>query len=85
MGKINSFVGNIEKADSSDNTAAVNSRVNAAGLEWMMDMERIGIMGHSFGGATAFDASYTDDRLKAGIDMDGTVCGSTMKFTQSKY
>lgn len=51
----------------------------------MMDMERIDIMGHSFGGATAFDASYTDVWIKAGIDMDGTVCSSTMKFTQSKY
>ncbi|WP_420819886.1 hypothetical protein [Paenibacillus favisporus] len=38
-----------------DKFAAVNSGVNAAGLEGMMDMERIGIVGHSFGGATAFD------------------------------
>ncbi|MDR9854189.1 Platelet-activating factor acetylhydrolase plasma/intracellular isoform II [Paenibacillus sp. VCA1] len=56
-----------------DKLAAVNSGAGSAGLEGMMDMKRIGIMGHSFGGATAFDASYTDDRIKAGIDMDGTV------------
>lgn len=32
-----------------------------------------------------YNSEFTVVRIKAGIDMDGTVCGSTMKFTQSKY
>ena len=30
-------------------------------------------MGHSFGGATAFNTTYLDDRIKAGINMDGSL------------
>ncbi|WP_334075120.1 alpha/beta hydrolase family protein [Paenibacillus sp. A14] len=37
-----------------------------------LDLQNIGMMGHSFGGATAFHAVLTEDRLKAGINMDGT-------------
>ncbi|GGH10534.1 hypothetical protein GCM10008013_02000 [Paenibacillus segetis] len=38
-----------------------------------LDMNNIGIMGHSFGGATAFKAYYTIPELKAGINMDGSL------------
>ncbi|EPD93534.1 alpha/beta hydrolase family protein [Paenibacillus sp. HGH0039] len=42
-------------------------------LKGMMDVNHTGIMGHSFGGATAFNATYYNDKIKAGIDMDGTL------------
>lgn len=36
-----------------------------------LDLDRVGIFGHSLGGATAAQASYLDDRFKAALDMDG--------------
>lgn len=38
----------------------------------MLDLENIGAMGHSFGGATAYHLTATYDFIKAGINMDGT-------------
>jgi dienelactone hydrolase len=37
----------------------------------MVDLERVGIMGHSFGGGTAIVASSRDTRLHACIALDG--------------
>ncbi|MFB9328479.1 alpha/beta hydrolase family protein [Paenibacillus aurantiacus] len=42
---------------------------NFAGV---IDTKRVGVFGHSFGGATSYLASG-DDRIKAAIDMDGTL------------
>lgn len=42
------------------------------------DMERLGIFGHSFGGATAGEACLRDSRFKAFINMDGTPFGSAV-------
>ncbi|OWA33558.1 dienelactone hydrolase [Saccharibacillus sp. O16] len=39
-----------------------------------LDMEHIGIFGHSIGGAAAYDAMY-DPRIDAGIDLDGGLYG----------
>ncbi|RAI87241.1 platelet-activating factor acetylhydrolase isoform II [Paenibacillus pabuli] len=38
-----------------------------------IDVDNIGAMGHSFGGATAFNATYLDHRIKAGVNMDGSL------------
>jgi dienelactone hydrolase len=38
-----------------------------------MDLNRIGMFGHSAGGFTAANMMYVDPRLKAGINMDGTL------------
>ncbi|MDO7907708.1 dienelactone hydrolase [Paenibacillus sp. JX-17] len=35
-----------------------------------IDLRRVGVFGHSIGGATAYDAAY-DPRIAAGIDFDG--------------
>ncbi|WP_309123138.1 FtsX-like permease family protein [Paenibacillus sp.] len=43
------------------------------GLKQALDLSGIGIFGHSAGGATAAQAMYEDDRIDAGIDMDGTM------------
>lgn len=40
-----------------------------------LDLGRIGIMGWSFGGATAMEACIADDRFRAGVNMDGTPYG----------
>lgn len=44
-----------------------------AGLQETWDLSKIGIFGHSAGGATAAQVMYEDDRVDAGIDMDGTM------------
>jgi dienelactone hydrolase len=40
-----------------------------------LDLERVGIFGHSFGGATAAEAAYQDSRFKGAINMDGPLFG----------
>ncbi len=42
------------------------------------DLTRIGVLGHSMGGAGAAIACRMDRRFKAGMDMDGTVFGSAV-------
>ncbi len=41
-----------------------------------LDLERIGVMGHSLGGAVAGVACSIDARIRAGINLDGTQWGS---------
>ena len=43
-----------------------------------LDLENIGILGHSFGGATAGEMCLIDTRIKAGINMDGTEIGQAL-------
>jgi predicted dienelactone hydrolase len=40
-----------------------------------LDLQRIGIVGHSLGGATAAYFCHDDPRCKAGIDLDGRLFG----------
>lgn len=42
------------------------------------DLQRVGIAGHSFGGATALEFCHKDARCKAAIDMDGIPFGSVV-------
>jgi predicted dienelactone hydrolase len=45
------------------------------GLRGALDLNRVGMFGHSLGGATAAATMLDDSRIKAGIDMDGTLLG----------
>jgi predicted dienelactone hydrolase len=42
-------------------------------------MSRVGVFGHSFGGATAAQFCSQDSRCKAGIDVDGSLHGSVLQ------
>lgn len=44
-----------------------------------LDMGRLGMFGHSFGGATTLQFCHDDPRCKAGIDIDGAPYGSVVK------
>jgi predicted dienelactone hydrolase len=44
-----------------------------------LDMQRVGVFGHSLGGATALQFCHDDTRCKAGIDLDGAPLGSVVK------
>jgi dienelactone hydrolase len=43
-----------------------------------LDMQRVGVFGHSLGGATALQFCHDDSRCKAGIDVDGAPFGSVV-------
>ncbi|HEX3941460.1 MAG TPA: hypothetical protein VHX11_08260 [Acidobacteriaceae bacterium] len=43
-----------------------------------LDMQRVGVFGHSLGGAAALQFCHTDARCKAGIDIDGAPLGSVV-------
>jgi pimeloyl-ACP methyl ester carboxylesterase len=43
-----------------------------------LDMRRVGVFGHSLGGATALQFCHDDDRCKAGIDVDGAPLGNVV-------
>jgi predicted dienelactone hydrolase len=44
-----------------------------------LDMTRVGVFGHSFGGAQAAQFCSQDSRCKAGIDVDGSLHGSVIQ------
>ena len=44
-----------------------------------LDLEHLGMFGHSFGGATALQFCHDDTRCKAALDIDGAPYGSVVK------
>jgi dienelactone hydrolase len=44
-----------------------------------LDMTRVGVFGHSFGGAQTAQFCSLDSRCKAGIDVDGSLHGSVIQ------
>lgn len=51
----------------------LNSGAIESQFKGKMDLNNVGTMGHSFGGATAFNVTYLDYRIKAGVNMDGSL------------
>jgi predicted dienelactone hydrolase len=43
-----------------------------------LDMQRVGVFGHSLGGATALQFCHDDSRCKAAIDVDGAPLGNVI-------
>jgi predicted dienelactone hydrolase len=48
-------------------------------FEGRLDLEKIGIVGHSLGGATAAQFCHDDAQCKAGIDIDGIPFGTVVQ------
>lgn len=48
-----------------------------------LDLQKIGVVGHSLGGATAAQFCHEDARCGAGIDMDGALHGSVIEEDSS--
>jgi dienelactone hydrolase len=63
-------VDRLEQLNSSDPSGKFTGR---------LDMTRVGVFGHSFGGAQAAQFCSQDSRCKAGIDVDGSLHGSVMQ------
>jgi predicted dienelactone hydrolase len=45
------------------------------GLRGSLDLDRVGVFGHSLGGATSAATMLDDSRITAGINMDGAMYG----------
>ncbi|WP_245946649.1 alpha/beta hydrolase family protein [Paenibacillus cellulosilyticus] len=60
-----------------DRTGADSSFLLAGHL----DLAHVGMAGHSFGGANAVEMLYTDDRIQAAVNMDGTMFGTGARST----
>ncbi len=48
---------------------------NGGRFQGKLDLDGIGVLGHSFGGAASGQAALTDGRIVAGINMDGLQLG----------
>jgi dienelactone hydrolase len=53
-----------------DQFEAINSGHILSKLSGKVDMSHVGTIGHSIGGATAYDAAF-DERITAGVNLDG--------------
>ncbi|MQY24310.1 alpha/beta hydrolase family protein [Nocardia macrotermitis] len=47
-------------------------------LARILDMSKVGMFGHSLGGATAAQAMHDDRRISAGANLDGALAGSVI-------
>jgi predicted dienelactone hydrolase len=64
--------------------ARLNTSDSSGKFAGRLDMTRVGIFGHSFGGAQAAQFCSQDSRCKAGIDIDGAPFGSVIQTGMHK-
>ena len=62
-----------------DRLERLNASDTAGKFTGRLDMTRVGVFGHSFGGAAAAQFCSQDSRCKAGIDVDGSLHGSVIQ------
>ena len=62
-----------------DRLRRLNASDSSDELAGRLDMTRIGVFGHSFGGAVAAQFCHDDARCQAGIDIDGALHGSVVQ------
>ncbi len=63
---------------------ALLNRENAHFLAGKLDMSQVGALGMSFGGAATAQLIVQDDRVKAGLNMDGGVRGDLLQKSIDK-
>ena len=62
-----------------DRLAQLNAGDPSGKFTNRLDMTRVGVFGHSFGGAQAAQFCHDDPRCKAGIDIDGAPFGGVIQ------
>ncbi len=62
-----------------DRLQELNANDPSGRFKGRLDLEKVGIVGHSLGGATAAQFCHDDSRCKAGIDIDGIPFGSVVQ------
>ncbi len=58
--------------------------ISDADFDSKMDFTRLGMFGHSFGGATSATTALDDERVLAGINMDGSMYGDVLTTPLNK-
>jgi pimeloyl-ACP methyl ester carboxylesterase len=61
-----------------DRLERLNALDSSGKFTGRLDLRRVGVFGHSLGGATALQFCHEDPRCKAGIDVDGAPHGSVI-------
>lgn len=56
----------------------LNASDSSGKFQGRLDMQRVGMFGHSLGGATSLQFCHDDSRCKAGIDIDGAPLGNVV-------
>ncbi|WP_123043473.1 hypothetical protein [Cohnella candidum] len=56
-----------------DKLTDINAGKTDSILAGKLDLEKIGVVGHSLGGAAAYNLALNDSRIKAAINLDGAV------------
>lgn len=67
-----------------DRLAQLNASDPSGRFTGRLDLNRIGVFGHSFGGAQAAQFCHDDARCKAAIDIDGAPFGSVIQEGMQK-
>ncbi|GIH93430.1 alpha/beta hydrolase family protein [Planobispora siamensis] len=49
------------------------------GFKGALDLSRVGVFGHSLGGATSAAAMHADARIRAGVNLDGAMFGPVLR------
>jgi predicted dienelactone hydrolase len=62
-----------------DRLARLNASDSSGKFTGRLDTARVGVFGHSLGGAVAAQFCHEDSRCKAGIDIDGALHGSVIQ------
>ena len=62
-----------------DRLGQLNASDTSGKFTGRLDLTRVGVFGHSFGGAAAALFCHEDSRCKAGIDVDGAPHGSVIQ------
>ena len=57
----------------------LNASTESGNFTGRIDLTRVGVFGHSFGGATAALLCHEDSRCTAGMDVDGAPLGSVIQ------
>ncbi len=65
----------IEVRRRADDIGVALDRLRDHEIAESIDFSKAGVLGHSFGGAVAAESCRVDERLKAGINMDGMMFG----------
>jgi dienelactone hydrolase len=61
-----------------DQLGRLNESDPSGKFQGRLDMQRVGVFGHSLGGATTLQFCHDDSRCKAAIDVDGAPIGSVI-------
>jgi dienelactone hydrolase len=61
-----------------DQLERLNTSTPSGRFHGRLDMQRVGMFGHSLGGSTALLFCHDDSRCKAGIDVDGAPLGNVI-------